>query len=92
MRSHLTVPLDGAVARAYSAHGRMGTKRAVIVTDEQGIVRHRMTTCMIPMRLPGADGNACRRCGGRGSAFHRALGHPGRGGAARARRSMRRRG
>ncbi len=41
----LTVPLladvDGAVADAYSARGRMGTKRAVIVIDEQGIVRHR---------------------------------------------------
>jgi peroxiredoxin Q/BCP len=44
-KNSLTVPLladvDGAVARAYSAHGRMGTKRAVIVVDEQGIVRHR---------------------------------------------------
>jgi peroxiredoxin Q/BCP len=44
-KNNLTVPLladvDGAVARAYSAHGRMGTKRAVIVVDEQGIVRHR---------------------------------------------------
>ena len=44
-KNDLTVPLladvDGAVARAYSAHGRMGTKRAVIVIDEQGIVRHR---------------------------------------------------
>jgi thioredoxin-dependent peroxiredoxin len=41
----LNVPLladvDGAVARAYSAHGRMGTKRAVIVIDEDGVVRHR---------------------------------------------------
>jgi thioredoxin-dependent peroxiredoxin len=41
----LNVPLladvDGAVASAYSAHGRMGTKRAVIVIDEQGIVRYR---------------------------------------------------
>ena len=41
----LTVPLladaDKAVAKAYSAHGRMGTKRAVIVIDEQGVVRHR---------------------------------------------------
>jgi len=44
-KNNLTVPLladvDGAVARSYSAHGRMGTKRAVIVIDEQGIVRHR---------------------------------------------------
>lgn len=41
----LNVPLladvDGAVARAYSAHGRLGTKRAVIVIDEDGVVRHR---------------------------------------------------
>jgi peroxiredoxin Q/BCP len=41
----LTVPLladvDGTVARAYSASNRLGTKRAVIVIDEQGIVRHR---------------------------------------------------
>jgi thioredoxin-dependent peroxiredoxin len=44
-KNRLTVPLladvDGAVARAYSAHGRMGTKRSVIVVDKQGIVRHR---------------------------------------------------
>ncbi|HWX96335.1 MAG TPA: peroxiredoxin [Solirubrobacteraceae bacterium] len=42
----LNVPLladvDNAVAKAYSAHSaRLGTKRAVIVIDEQGIVRHR---------------------------------------------------
>lgn len=41
----LTVPLladvSGDVAKAYGAHGRMGTKRAVIVIDEQGIVRDR---------------------------------------------------
>jgi thioredoxin-dependent peroxiredoxin len=42
----LTVPLladpDGKVARSYSAHSsRLGTKRAVIVIDEQGVVRHR---------------------------------------------------
>ena len=42
----LNVPLladvDKAVAEAYSAFsGRLGTKRAVIVVDEQGIVRHR---------------------------------------------------
>ncbi len=44
-KNNLTVPLladvDGAVARAYSAHGRMGTKRAVIIIDENGVVRHR---------------------------------------------------
>jgi peroxiredoxin Q/BCP len=41
----LNVPLladvDESVAKLYDAHGRMGTKRAVIVIDEQGIVRHR---------------------------------------------------
>ena len=42
----LTVPLladvGGKVARAYSAFTpRLGTKRAVIVIDEQGVVRHR---------------------------------------------------
>jgi thioredoxin-dependent peroxiredoxin len=41
----LNVPLladvDGAVARSYSAVNRLGTKRAVIVIDEQGIVQHR---------------------------------------------------
>jgi thioredoxin-dependent peroxiredoxin len=42
----LTVPLladeDGAVARAFGAWGGpLRTKRAVIVIDEQGIVRHR---------------------------------------------------
>jgi peroxiredoxin Q/BCP len=42
----LNVPLladvDGAVAKSYSAHaGRLGTKRAVIVIDEDGVVRHR---------------------------------------------------
>jgi peroxiredoxin Q/BCP len=44
-KNSLTVSLladvDGAVAKAYSAHGRLSTKRAVIVIDEQGIVRHR---------------------------------------------------
>ncbi|HUB36144.1 MAG TPA: peroxiredoxin [Solirubrobacteraceae bacterium] len=45
-KNNLNVPLladvDGEVARAYSAHSaRLGTKRAVIVIDEQGIVRHR---------------------------------------------------
>ena len=44
-KNSLNVPLladaDGAVAKLYSAHGRMGTKRAVIVIDENGIVRHR---------------------------------------------------
>jgi thioredoxin-dependent peroxiredoxin len=42
----LNVPLladvDKRVAKAYSAYGPpLGTKRAVIVIDEQGIVRHR---------------------------------------------------
>jgi peroxiredoxin Q/BCP len=42
----LNVPLladmDGSVAKLYSAWGgRLGTKRAVIVIDEQGNVRHR---------------------------------------------------
>jgi peroxiredoxin Q/BCP len=41
----LNVPLladvDKQVAKSYSAVGRMGTKRAVIVIDEDGIVRHR---------------------------------------------------
>jgi peroxiredoxin Q/BCP len=44
-KNSLNVPLladvDGAVAKAFSAHGRMGTKRAAIVIDEDGIVRHR---------------------------------------------------
>lgn len=44
-KERLTVPLladlDNAVGKAYSAHGRTGTKRAVIVIDEDGIVRHR---------------------------------------------------
>jgi thioredoxin-dependent peroxiredoxin len=42
----LNVPLladvEGAVAKAYSTYGKpLGTKRAVIVIDEDGIVRHR---------------------------------------------------
>jgi peroxiredoxin Q/BCP len=45
-KNSLTVPLladvDGKVARLYSAHrGPLGTKRAVIVIDTNGIVRHR---------------------------------------------------
>ncbi|HLH13838.1 MAG TPA: peroxiredoxin [Solirubrobacteraceae bacterium] len=45
-KNALTVPLladtDASVARAYSAHaGPLGTRRAVVVIDEQGIVRHR---------------------------------------------------
>ena len=44
-KNGLNVPLladvDGQVASAYSARGRLGNKRAVIVIDEQGIVRHR---------------------------------------------------
>ncbi len=37
----LLADVDGTVAHAYSASGRLGTKRAVIVIDEHGIVRHR---------------------------------------------------
>jgi peroxiredoxin Q/BCP len=41
----LTVPLladaRGSVAKAYGAHSRLGTKRAVIMIDENGIVRYR---------------------------------------------------
>ena len=41
----LNVPLladaGGKVASLYSAHNRLGVKRAVIVIDEEGIVRHR---------------------------------------------------
>jgi thioredoxin-dependent peroxiredoxin len=42
----LNVPLladeDGAVAKVYGAHAPViGTKRAVIIVDEDGIVRHR---------------------------------------------------
>jgi thioredoxin-dependent peroxiredoxin len=44
-KNGLTVPLladvDRSVANAYSAANRLGTKRAVIVIDEQGVVRHR---------------------------------------------------
>jgi thioredoxin-dependent peroxiredoxin len=45
-RHGLTVGLladeSGEVAKRYSAHSaRLGTKRAVIIIDEQGIVRHR---------------------------------------------------
>ncbi len=45
-KNGLTVPLladvDKAVAKAYSAFSsRLGTKRAVIVIDAQGVVRHR---------------------------------------------------
>jgi thioredoxin-dependent peroxiredoxin len=44
-KNSLTVPLladvDKQVARLYSATGPLGTKRAVIVIDEQGIVQHR---------------------------------------------------
>jgi peroxiredoxin Q/BCP len=44
-KNSLTMPLladvDKAVAKVYSASGRMGTKRAVIVIDEDGVVRHR---------------------------------------------------
>lgn len=44
-KQRLTVPLladDGTVAKQYSAFSsRMGTRRAVVVIDEDGIVRHR---------------------------------------------------
>jgi len=44
-KNNLTVPrladVDKTVAESYSAAGRTGVKRAVIVIDEQGIVRHR---------------------------------------------------
>ncbi|HTY97791.1 MAG TPA: peroxiredoxin [Solirubrobacteraceae bacterium] len=44
-KNHLNVPLladeDGAVAKSFGAHGRLGTKRAVVIVDEQGVVRHR---------------------------------------------------
>jgi peroxiredoxin Q/BCP len=45
-KNGLTLPLladaGGSVAKLYSAWGgRLGTKRAVIVIDEDGIVRHR---------------------------------------------------
>ncbi len=45
-KHNLNVPLladvDKAVAKSYSAFSpRLGTKRAVIVIDEQGVVRHR---------------------------------------------------
>jgi len=45
-RHGLNVPLladeDGAVAKAYGAHSALtGTKRAVVIVDERGIVRYR---------------------------------------------------
>jgi peroxiredoxin Q/BCP len=44
-KNSLMVPLladvEKQVAKAYSAVGRLGTKRAVVVIDEDGIVRHR---------------------------------------------------
>jgi thioredoxin-dependent peroxiredoxin len=44
-KNGLNVPLladeGGHVASRYSAYGRLGTKRAVIIIDEQGVVRHR---------------------------------------------------
>src|SRR5215212_8103647 len=45
-KNSLNVPLladvDGKVAKLYSAHrGPLGTKRVVIVIDQNGIVRHR---------------------------------------------------
>jgi len=46
LRHGLNIPLladtDSRVARAYDAFGRpLGTRRAVVVIDEHGIVRHR---------------------------------------------------
>ena len=44
-KNNLNVPLladeDGKVAGTYGATGRLGTKRAVVIVDEDGIVRHR---------------------------------------------------
>ena len=44
-KNSLNVPLladvGGEVAAKYSAYGRLGVKRAVIVIDEDGVVRHR---------------------------------------------------
>jgi thioredoxin-dependent peroxiredoxin len=44
-KDRLTVALladvDGTVASSYSATNRLGTKRAVIVIDEHGVVQHR---------------------------------------------------
>lgn len=37
----LLADLDGEVAKAYGAANRLGTKRAVVVVDEDGVVRHR---------------------------------------------------
>ena len=41
----LTVPLladaDRAVARLYGVNGRLGVRRATIVVDEDGVIRHR---------------------------------------------------
>src|SRR2546423_10527451 len=56
----LNVPLladiDKAVAKAYSAYSpRLGTKRAGIGIDEQGIVRHRPAPLLGLAYQPGAD-------------------------------------
>jgi thioredoxin-dependent peroxiredoxin len=44
-KNNLNVPLladvDQVVAKSYSASGRTGVKRAVIIIDEDGVVRHR---------------------------------------------------
>ena len=44
-KNSLTVPLladtDKAVAKSYGVSSRLGTKRATIVIDEEGILRHR---------------------------------------------------
>jgi peroxiredoxin len=41
LSSHESFASNKQVARQYSATGPLGTKRAVIVIDEQGVVRHR---------------------------------------------------
>jgi thioredoxin-dependent peroxiredoxin len=55
----LTVPLladaGGEVAKAYGASSRLGTKRAVIVIDEDGIVRYRHDH-LLGLRYQSVDG------------------------------------
>jgi peroxiredoxin Q/BCP len=58
-RHGLNVPLladiDGEVARAYSAYTPpFGTRRAVVIVDEQGIVRHRHDHTL-GLRYQGVD-------------------------------------
>jgi peroxiredoxin Q/BCP len=44
-KNSLNVPLladpGGEVAAKYGAHGRLGTKRAAVIVDEEGVVRYR---------------------------------------------------